>query len=73
MPIIDPNPRGGQKWAMAPASKKRYNERSAAERVNSMLKDNYGGRHVRVRGNAKVKLHLLRDSDTSVCWSKSMI
>ncbi len=59
MPIIDPNPRRGPKREMDSATKKRYNERSTAERVNSMLKDNYGGRHVRVRGNAKVKLHLM--------------
>ena len=60
VPIIDPNPRrSGQKPEIAPARKKRYKERSAAERVNSMLKDNYGGRHVRVRGAAKVGLHLM--------------
>ncbi|MCY3996343.1 MAG: hypothetical protein OXF07_09400, partial [Rhodobacter sp.] len=27
------------------------------ERVNSALKDSYGGRHVRVRGHAKVACH----------------
>jgi hypothetical protein len=32
----------------------RYNERSAAERVNGRLKDDFGGRNVRVRGHAKV-------------------
>src|SRR5271156_4036455 len=32
----------------------RYNERSAAERVNGSLKDDFGGRYVRVRGHAKV-------------------
>jgi hypothetical protein len=37
----------------------RYNERSAAERVNSALKDSYGGRFVRVRGHAKVFCHLM--------------
>jgi len=28
------------------------------ERVNSALRDSYGGRHVRVRGHAKVACHL---------------
>jgi len=37
----------------------RYNERTAAERVNSALKDSYGGRYVRVRGHAKVFCHLM--------------
>ena len=60
VPIIDPNPRNGPAMRpLDPAIKKRYNERSAAERVNSMLKDHYGGRHVRVRGDLKVKLHLM--------------
>ena len=30
----------------------RYNERSAAERVNGRLKEEFGGRHVRVLGHA---------------------
>jgi len=37
----------------------RYNERSTAERVNSRIKDEFGGRHVRVRGHAKVLCHLM--------------
>ncbi|MDM8563878.1 transposase [Candidatus Marithioploca araucensis] len=36
-----------------------YRERSASERVNGRLKDEFGGRHVRVRGNAKVLCHLM--------------
>ena len=32
----------------------RYNERTAGERVNGRLKDEFGGRHVRVRGASKV-------------------
>ncbi|MFH1707252.1 MAG: hypothetical protein ABIF71_04980, partial [Planctomycetota bacterium] len=32
--------------------------RSSAERVNSHLHDNHGGRHVRVRGPVKVAAHL---------------
>ena len=37
----------------------RYRERSNVERVNSRLKDSFGGRHVRVRGHAKVACHLM--------------
>ena len=37
----------------------RYNERSTVERVNGLLKDAYGGRHVWVRGHAKVFCHLM--------------
>ena len=32
----------------------RYNERSTVERVNGLLKDAYGGRHVRARGHVKM-------------------
>jgi transposase len=34
----------------------RYNQRSSAERVNSRLKDDFGGRMVRVKGNAKARM-----------------
>ena len=37
----------------------RYNERSASERVNARLKDEFGARNVRVRGHAKVMCHLM--------------
>ena len=69
--IIDANPRrGGKAEAELEAKARRqagyrlaedvrYNERSAAERVNSALKDSYGGRFVRVRGHAKVFCHLM--------------
>ena len=59
VPLIDHNPRRGEKRQMEPPEKIRYKERSAVERVNSNLKDNYGGRHVRVKGNKKVACHLL--------------
>ena len=71
VPIIDPNPRrGGKADAEAEARAMRYvghalaedirfKERSAAERVNSALKDSYGGRFVRVRGHDKVLCHLM--------------
>ena len=37
----------------------RYRERSTVERVNGRLKDDFGGRQVRVRGHAKVLCHLM--------------
>ena len=37
----------------------RYRERSTVERVNGRLKDEFGARHVRVRGHAKVLCHLM--------------
>jgi len=37
----------------------RYHERSTVERVNARLKDEFGGRMVRVRGNTKVMCHLM--------------
>jgi hypothetical protein len=58
VPIIDHNPRGGEKREFSPAEAVRYRERSTAERVNSHLHDNHGGRHVRVRGAVKVAAHL---------------
>jgi len=56
--IIDHNPRRGEKREFSPAEAVRYHERSAAERVNSHLHDEHGGRHVRVRGPVKVAAHL---------------
>ena len=59
VPLIDRNARGGEAGPFAPAEKIRYRERSAVERCNSELKDNYGARNVRVRGHLKVFLHLM--------------
>jgi hypothetical protein len=59
VPIIDPNQRRGEKVELAPAQKVRYRERSTVERGNSDLKDNYGARHVRVKGHWKVFCHLM--------------
>jgi hypothetical protein len=59
VPIIDHNPRGGEKRPFAPAQAQRFKQRSASERVNSLLKERYGGRWVRVRGAAKVMCHLM--------------
>ena len=57
VPLIDHNPRRGEKIEFAPHEAERYKARSQAERVNSLLKDNHGGRHVRVRGAPKVYVY----------------
>jgi len=73
VPIIDANPRRdaaakAEKQAeekrrkvlgMETAEDVRYNERTTVERVNARLKDEFGARMVRVRGNAKVMCHLM--------------
>ncbi len=41
------------------AEKIRYNERSTVERVNGRLKDEFGGRMLRVKGPEKVMCHLM--------------
>jgi hypothetical protein len=57
--IIDTNPRRGEKQGMEAHRAQRYKQRSSSERVNANLKDNYGGRFVRVRGAKKVMAHLM--------------
>lgn len=59
VPLIDHNPRRGEKRPFTPHEAERYKARSQAERVNSQLKDNHGGRHVRVQGAPKVYTHLM--------------
>jgi len=59
VPIIDRNPRRGEKVEMDPATKERYQERTSAERVFSRFKDEFGGETVRVRGPVKVMAHLM--------------
>jgi hypothetical protein len=56
--LIDHNPRRGEKIEFSPAAARRYDERTAVERVNSHLHEEHGGRHVRVRGPVKVAAHL---------------
>ena len=58
VPIIDPNPRRGEKIDMPSAEKKRYGQRSSAERVFSNL-ENYGSKSIRVQGARKVMAHLM--------------
>lgn len=59
VPLIDHNPRGGEKIAFAPAEALRYNERTVAERSNARLKDEFGGNTVMVQGHTKVMGHLM--------------
>lgn len=59
VPIIDPNSRSGEARELAPTEKIRFRERSTSERVNSRLKDEFGGRMIRVRGAVKVMAHLM--------------
>ncbi len=73
VPLIDTNPRNDKALKKELETEKkrlellhfelpeqiRYHERTVAERVNGRLKDEFGGRHVRVRGHAKVFSHLM--------------
>jgi len=71
IPIIDPKAPGGPKSQakhipmskpkreLSPAQKQRYKERTMVERVNARLKDEFGARHIRVRGAKKVLAHLM--------------
>ncbi len=71
IPIIDTNPRrdAARKAELQAEEKRRkllnfnyaeqvrYRERTTVERVNARWKDEFGGRMIRVRGNAKVMCH----------------
>jgi hypothetical protein len=60
IPIIDANPRRNDtRPEMCPATARRYDERTTAERGNARLKDEFGARTVRVRGSVKVMAHLM--------------
>lgn len=73
MPLIDTNPRRNrallaerqlehqrlQRIGFQMPEAIRYNERTSSERVNGRLKDEFGCRHVRVRGAAKVMCHCM--------------
>ena len=59
VPLIDHNPRKGDKREFAPHEAQRYKTRTGAERCNARLKDEFGARHVQVRGHAKVMCHLM--------------
>ena len=73
VPLIDINPRRDKALKEELANERerrnavnfqfpeeqRYHERTTVERVNGRLKDEFGGRNVRVRGHAKVMCHLM--------------
>ncbi len=73
VPVVMPHPRRGTKKPSAlpkvfpakptpelcPAKRERFQERTGGERVNGRLKDEFGGRFVRVRGPVKVTMHLM--------------
>lgn len=59
VPLIDHNPRSGDKIEFAPHEARRFQERSTVERVNARLKDDFGAARVNVRGPAKVMTHLM--------------
>jgi len=73
VPLIDINPRGNralleqrhledqrlQRIGFQMPEAIRYNERTSTERVHGRLKDEFGCRHLRVRGAAKVMCHCM--------------
>ena len=53
---------GREKWEareMTWAEQDRFRERTMVERVNARLKDEFGGRQIRVRGASKIMAHLM--------------
>jgi hypothetical protein len=48
-----------QSVTFTPAEANRYRERTVVERVDARLKDEFGGRQIRVRGAKKVMAHLM--------------
>ena len=59
VPIIDRNGRGREVIPLAPHEAARYRQRTASERFNGRLKEEFGGNNVMVRGAQKVGLHLM--------------
>jgi hypothetical protein len=58
VPLIDHNPRKGEKIEFAPHEAQRYKERSQAERSNARLKDEFGLRQIWVKGHEKATCHM---------------
>ena len=58
VPIIEPRKHPGYQ-PLDPAQRRRFAARTASERVNSRLKQEFGGRTIRVRGAQKVMAHLM--------------
>jgi Transposase DDE domain/Transposase domain (DUF772) len=59
VPVIDHNPRGGEKINFDPPKVERFKHRTTVERVNARLKDSFGVHRVNVRGYDKVTTHLM--------------
>lgn len=59
VPLVDHNPRRGEKIPFESHEAERYKVRSQSERVNAYLKDSHGGSHVWVRGHRKIFSHLM--------------
>ncbi len=59
IPLIDFNRKGEHKPTFVPHEVQRYKERSTVERVNGRLKDEFGARHIRVRGHTKIFAHVM--------------
>jgi hypothetical protein len=60
VPLIDSHTRrGAEKLRFAPHEAQRFKERTTVERVYARLKEEFGGRMVRVRGAAKVMASLM--------------
>ena len=60
VPLIDHNPgRTQKKIPFEPDRARRYRNRTQSERFNAALKDDHGGRYLRVRGYRKVHTHLM--------------
>jgi len=59
VPIIEKLQRGQGRVPLEPHEALRFEERTTVERVNARLKDEFGGRNVRVRGPLKVMAHLM--------------
>ena len=72
VPVIEPHPRTAagkeriraetrrqKRIGLRTAEHARYQQRSAAERVNANLKDNFAGRMIRLRGPDKVACHIM--------------
>ncbi|MDR3571291.1 MAG: transposase [Candidatus Pacebacteria bacterium] len=59
VPIIQPVDRGGRAVPLDQAQAERFKTRTTVERTFANLKDNHGGRFVRVRTPKKVHAHLM--------------
>jgi hypothetical protein len=57
--LIAANPPRGTAIPFDPATALRFRGRTTAERVNARLKDEFGGRFLRVRGHQKAPTHLM--------------